>query len=409
VERTLDFWFDYSCPYAYLGFTQVEAFAKRLGARLTLEPMLLGGVFRANGTPQNLMRALSTAKAAHNAADMQRWADLFGATLHVPPTHPMRTVEALRATLVTGIDIRVVAGFYRAYWVEGRAISEEATLRDVLTRAGHDAGAVLARIDDAAVKDDLRARTERAIVLGIFGAPSFLVSVASGKELFWGQDRMELIERLAFPSAFSHPPRAPERAPTMSHTLDVYWDFSSPFSYLGATQVEALAGRTGAAVTWKPMLLGGLFRKVGQVDVPFAAMSPAKQRHTMLDMERWAAHWGVPFKFPSTFPVNSVKALRAYLALPEERRGSFREATFRAYWAEDRDIARDDVLEGLLGPGAADILKATQTPAIKQALIEATDAAANAGVFGAPTFVVDGKELFWGQDRLSLVERALRA
>ena len=193
----------------------------------------------------------------------------------------------------------------------------------------------------------------------------------------------------------------------MSHGLDIYWDFSSPFAYLGSTQIAALVQRTGARVTWKPMLLGGLFRKVGQVDVPFAAMSPAKQKHTMLDMSRWAAHWGVPFNFPSVFPVNSVKALRAYLALPEERREAFRERTFRAYWAEDRDISRDDVLHELIGAGAADILARTQAPEIKRALIEATDAAANAGVFGAPTFVVDGTELFWGQDRLPLVEKAL--
>jgi 2-hydroxychromene-2-carboxylate isomerase len=161
-------------------------------------------------------------------------------------------------------------------------------------------------------------------------------------------------------------------------------------------------------VSWKPMLLGGLFRKIGQVDVPFAAMSPAKQKHSSLDMERWAAHWGVPFKFPAAFPASTVKALRIYLALPENQKRAFREKTFHAYWVEDRDISKDDVLHELIGPGAADVLLRTQTPEIKQALIEATDAAANAGVFGAPTFVVDGKELFWGQDRLSLVERALR-
>src|SRR5262249_45772126 len=133
---TLDFWFDYSCPYAYLGSTQVEALATRMGARsLSWRPMLLGGVFRANDTPQNLMNVLSPAKARHNALDMQRWAELFGVTLCVPSGHPMRTVEALRSTLATGVDPKVVHGFYRAYWVEGRAPSEEATMRDVLSAA----------------------------------------------------------------------------------------------------------------------------------------------------------------------------------------------------------------------------------------------------------------------------------
>jgi 2-hydroxychromene-2-carboxylate isomerase len=194
--RRLDFWFDYSCPYAYLGSTQVEALAGRTGARLAWKPMLLGGVFAANGTPQKLFATLSPQKAAHNARELERWAELFGVPLRMPEGHPLRTVEALRATLVSGIDSgidpRVVHGFYRAYWVEGRPPSDEATMREVLSAAGHDAGAVLARIADGAVKDDLRRRTDEAIALGIFGAPSFVVD---GARMYWGQDRMVLVER----------------------------------------------------------------------------------------------------------------------------------------------------------------------------------------------------------------------
>ena len=129
----LHFWFDYSCPYAYLASTQVAALAQRTKAELIYEPMLLGGVFRAVGTPQRLFAELSPAKARHNVLDMQRWAELFDVPLAIPDGHPLRTVEALRATLLTKVDPRVVDGFYRAYWVEGRGPSEEATLRDVLT------------------------------------------------------------------------------------------------------------------------------------------------------------------------------------------------------------------------------------------------------------------------------------
>lgn len=187
----IDFWFDYSCPYAYLGSTQVEALARRLGAQLRWQPMLLGGVFRAVATPQNLMNVLSPAKAQHNLADMHRWADLFGVPLHVPPEHPMRTVEALRATIATGIDPRVIHGFYRAYWIDGRALSRPDTLRDVLAAAGHDPEPVLAAIETDTARDDLRARTDRAIALGIFGAPAFVVNDA---DLYWGQDRIALVE-----------------------------------------------------------------------------------------------------------------------------------------------------------------------------------------------------------------------
>ena len=192
------------------------------------------------------------------------------------------------------------------------------------------------------------------------------------------------------------------------HTLEIFWDFSSPFAYLGTTQADALAKRTGAKLVWKPMLLGGVFKSIGQVDAPVLTWGEAKRLHTFKDLNRWAEHYGVPFNFPSRFPTNSLKALRAYLALPEEKRGAFREKTFRAYWAEDKDITDDATLRELIGEGADEILARTQQPEIKQALIDATNEAVKRGVFGAPTWIVDGEELFWGQDRIPLVERALR-
>ncbi len=189
---TLDFWFDYSCPYAYLASTQVDALAARTGARLAYRPMLLGGVFAANGTPQRLFATLSAAKAAHNARDLDRWAEYFGVDLRMPAGHPMRTVEALRATVACGIDPRVVHALYAAYWVQGRPPSDPATLREVLGAAGHDAEAVLAAIGRPEAKEDLRRRTDEAIALGIFGAPAFVVD---GARMYWGQDRMHFVER----------------------------------------------------------------------------------------------------------------------------------------------------------------------------------------------------------------------
>jgi 2-hydroxychromene-2-carboxylate isomerase len=193
----------------------------------------------------------------------------------------------------------------------------------------------------------------------------------------------------------------------MSHTLEIYWDFSSPFAYLGSTQAERVAKAHGATLVWRPMLLGGLFKAIGQVDVPLFTWSDAKKKYYFEDMHRWAKYWEVPFRFPTRFPMLTLKAMRTYLALPEDRRDGFRERTFRAFWAEDRDIADDAVLEELVGQGGHEALARTQGPAVKKALVDATQGAVAAGVFGAPTWVVDGKELFWGQDRLPLVERAL--
>jgi 2-hydroxychromene-2-carboxylate isomerase len=193
----------------------------------------------------------------------------------------------------------------------------------------------------------------------------------------------------------------------MARSLELYWDFSSPFAYLGSSQAEALAARTGAELTYRPMLLGAVFKAIGQIDVPLMAWSEAKRRYYMQDMLRWADFWGVPFRWPSRFPMNSVKALRAYIALPPERRDAFREATFRAYWAEDRDISDEAVLKELIGQDADTVFTRMGSPELKQELFAATQRAVDAGVFGAPTWVVDGRDLFWGQDRVSLVEKAL--
>lgn len=400
MARRLDFWFDYTCPYAYLASTQVESLAERSGDDLRWRPMLLGGVFRANATPQKLFASLSPQKAAHNANDMARWAQLFNVPLSMPAAHPLRSVEALRATLATDCDPRVIHGFFHAYWVEGREISSPETMRAVLGAAGYDAAAVLKAVEGDALREALRVVTDEAIGLGVFGAPAYVVE---GKTLFWGQDRAHFVERLSAVDLVPPPPRSHR----MSHTLEIYWDFSSPFAYLGATQAKALAERTGATLVWRPMLLGGLFKAIGQDLVPLNTWSDAKRRYYYDDMHRWAEFWGVPFQFPAVFPVNSIKALRAYLALPAERQDAFREATFRAYWAEGRDIADDAVLASIIGSDAAEVLARTQEPAVKQALAEATKRAESAGVFGAPTWVVDGKDLYWGQDRIPLVERAL--
>ncbi len=189
------------------------------------------------------------------------------------------------------------------------------------------------------------------------------------------------------------------------HTLEIYWDFSSPFAYLGSTQAEKLAARTGATLVEKPILLGGLFRAIGTVDVPLATFCEAKQRDVTADLDRWAKKWGVPFRFPSRFPMITVKALRVWYALAPEKRAAFRDATMRAFWAEDRDISDDAVLASLAGD--ADAVARAGSDAVKAALRATTDEAAAKTVFGVPTFIVDGRDLWWGQDRLELLERAI--
>ncbi len=176
---TLDFWFDYSCPYAYVASTQVEALAARTNATLRWRPMLLGGVFRAVDTPQNLAHSLPAAKVRYLYVDQLRLASRAGVPLHHPMAHPRRTVSALRATLARGTDPAVIHAFFRAYWVEGRAVEDDAVVREI---AGD--------VDLDAQREPLRLLTEEAIALGIFGAPAYVVD----GRLWWGSDRQHFVE-----------------------------------------------------------------------------------------------------------------------------------------------------------------------------------------------------------------------
>ncbi len=188
--------------------------------------------------------------------------------------------------------------------------------------------------------------------------------------------------------------------------VDFYFDLSSPYSYLAATQMRALGERTEAEVAWKPMVLGAVFKTVGN-EMP--ARVPQKARWMSHDLERWAAHYGVPFRMSSHFPTNAIKAMRLIL-VDEAKAAPVALAGFAAMWAEDRDLTSDAELRRIAAAGGLDpaaALAAIEDPKIKERLRANTDEAVARGAFGAPTFLV-GDELFWGNDRLPFVEAALR-
>lgn len=403
--KVLEFWFDFSCPYAYVASTQVEALAERVGARLDVRPMLLGGVFQARGVPQNLSSTLGAAKARHNLADMQRQARRAGVPLTMPAGHPLRTVDALRCVLAAGEPFMALAHrFYRAYWAEGRDIGKREVVAAVLGEAGLNVEEVMARAGSEIIKGELRRRTDEAVARGVFGVPTFFV----GEDLFWGADRMDMVEAALGGSPTSLRPAAGSELAS----VDLWFDYSSPFSYLAMGQAEAVFG---AAARWRPLLLGGLFRSIGTADVPLFTQSPEKQRHTMQDLQRQARRAGLEFRWPSRFPINTVLPLRVTLAggLTETREGrGLIVAIARALWAEDRDIADPSVLAGIVdahGFDGAGLIAAANEPAAKQALRTSTEAAQAAEVFGVPTFVVHtrgGDALYWGADRIEWAARA---
>jgi len=279
------------------------------------------------------------------------------------------------------------------------------------------------RAGDPQILEELQRRTDEAISLGIFGAPAWVLRDRPGAEprLIWGQDRMGWVEALLAGWDLTGPPPGGTRpfAPTVSASpgkqLDVYFDVASPFSYLGLTQLPALAA-IGSSPRLVPILVGQLFRAIGQVDVPIAAMPPAKRRYLEAEMSRWARWWGVSFDPPRKFPQRTVAAQRlCILAAAEGFDTGVRVATAlaRGMWAEQRDLEDPGTLQAILeemdlpAGTATRWLTRTQDPEIKARLAANTAEAQAAGVFGVPTFVVDRRQLFWGQDRLELVAHAL--
>jgi len=195
----------------------------------------------------------------------------------------------------------------------------------------------------------------------------------------------------------------------MPSSIEFYFDFTSPYSYLASEQIEPFAARFGRRVEYKPVLLGVAFKVSGMR--PLLEV-PLKGDYCRRDFERSARFAGVPFVLPDPFPISTVGAARAYLWLSgaqSERAVAFLHAAFRAYFAQGRNISDPAVLGDVLrqvGSDPAQALAAIQQPDIKDRLKALVDASVARGVFGAPFIVVDG-EPFWGHDRLPQIERWL--
>ncbi|HEX4895444.1 MAG TPA: 2-hydroxychromene-2-carboxylate isomerase [Solimonas sp.] len=190
-------------------------------------------------------------------------------------------------------------------------------------------------------------------------------------------------------------------------TIEFFWDSVSPYTYLAATQIEALAARHGATVVWRPFLLGKAFEATGNRP---PAQIPAKGKYLFQDLRLWAKHYGVPFWWPKVFPVASLTSLRIGCGLPPEQVGRWALAVMTAHWSRDQDIGQPDVLKAIatdLGLDPEATLALAQDPAVKERLKANTEEAVQRGVFGAPTFFV-GKHMLWGNDRFVLIEELLQ-
>lgn len=193
-----------------------------------------------------------------------------------------------------------------------------------------------------------------------------------------------------------------------SSTIEFFWDAASPYTYLASTRIEALASRVGARLEWKPFLLGKVFQAT---ENRMPASVPAKGKYLFKDVQLWARYYEVPFSFPKVFPLNSLLPQRVACAASNAGRGSdFAKAVMRAYWGEGKDIGQPEVIKAVCATLDLDgetLLKQAGESSAKDLLRAYTEDATQRGAFGAPTFFV-GQQMFWGNDRLQLMEACLK-
>jgi 2-hydroxychromene-2-carboxylate isomerase len=184
--------------------------------------------------------------------------------------------------------------------------------------------------------------------------------------------------------------------------LDFFFEFASTYSYPAAMRIEALAAQRGVAISWRPFLLGPIFREQGWNDSPFN-LYPAKGRYMWRDLERICGAHGIPLRRPSVFPRNGLLAARVACRFSKAPwLPAFVRRVYAANFAEDLDISTPETVMCCLAPSGEDpaaLVREAQSPESKVRLRAQTEEAARLGVFGAPSFVV-GRELFWGNDRL---------
>lgn len=185
--------------------------------------------------------------------------------------------------------------------------------------------------------------------------------------------------------------------------LEFWYEFASNYSYLSAMRISEMARVAGVEVVWRPFLLGPIFKAQGWETSPFN-LYPAKGRYMVRDMQRLAADRGLPFVMPPAFPANGLKAARLALIGIDEGWGEpFTRRVFEAEFQRGADISDVTIISEILAELARDparLLQRAEEPAVKQRLKDQTAEAASRGIFGAPSFITEDGELFWGDDRL---------
>ena len=201
----------------------------------------------------------------------------------------------------------------------------------------------------------------------------------------------------------------------MSNTkgkLEFFFDCSSPWTYLAFKEIENLCSRLNLELIWKPILVGGIFNTINP-SVYESRSNPVKPKATysQKDLKDWSLIRGITVNWPDVFPVNSVKAMRGvFFALERNKVSEYVESVFYSYWTNNLDISLDEVLVKIieeLGWGSEEFISFINLESTKEALKLNTEELTQRGGFGSPTMFVDNENMFFGNDRLNLIEELL--
>jgi len=372
------FYYDLVCPYAYIAFMRFARDNIFVKNNIELKPILLGGLFKLMGQEPDLTSCLPKIKKDYIRQDILRQAQLYKVPLKFHPDHPLSSPKALRLLYACEPHLREKLSLilYKAYWQEQRDLNNEDFIADLKKDFGIDA------LDDA--KELLINATAEAFSLRVFGVPTLLFN----KRLYFGSDRLELIhEDLGIKEVTT--------SWTPGTHLDFYFDFTSPYSYLAYLEIEK-ALEHKVHINFKPILLGALFKEMGQQGAPMLAAHPHKAAYYLQDMQDWAQARKASFIFNQYFPIRSINALRIALVDPQAI-----GALFRAAWVKNLNIGDDLILQAVLeqaGFKSAEIIAQSQSLEIKEKLKNQTAEALSLGVFGVPFFALKS-QLVFGQDR----------
>lgn len=195
-------------------------------------------------------------------------------------------------------------------------------------------------------------------------------------------------------------------------TIEIFFDCSSPWSYLGFEGIQPLAAEFGVDLVWRPVLVGGIFNAVNTSVYHIRERVPAKSAYNVKDLADWSLNTGLAIHFPPpVFPVNSARAMRLAILLDEEGLlVPFARTIYRRYFGQGADISDPAVLREALeevGAPAERLLWASDGDEARARLRANTEEAIGRGAFGVPTFYIDGSDMYFGVDRLANIRRAL--